>query len=162
MSAILVAYFSATGVTAAIARTLAETADADLFDIRPVTPYSRADLDWNDRESRTSLEMNDEKSRPVMAEKVKDMGQYRLIFLGFPIWWYAPPRIINTFLESYNFTGKTMIPFVTSGSSGLGRIPQILEHLCPGAHWLPGRRFAAAADTSEIEAWAREHIDWQS
>lgn len=161
MNSILVAYFSATGITAAIARILAQTARADLFEIRPVTPYSKADLDWNDVESRSSLEMNDEKSRPVIAEKVSDMGQYRLVFLGFPIWWYAPPRIINTFLQSYNFTGKTMIPFVTSGSSGLGRIPQILEHLCPGAHWLPGIRFAENADKSEIEAWAREHTDWQ-
>lgn len=162
MSTILVAYFSATGVTAAIAKTLAETAGADLFEIRPVTPYSKADLDWNDRESRSSLEMNDEKARPVIADKVRDMGQYRLIFLGFPIWWYAPPRIINAFLEAYNFTGRNMIPFVTSGSSGLGRIPQILEHLCPSAHWLPGKRFAADASKAEIDAWAREHIDWQA
>lgn len=162
MSKFLVAYFSATGTTESIAKTLAEAAKADLFRIRPETPYSKADLDWNDKGSRSSLEMNDENSRPAIADKVTDMEQYRLVFLGFPIWWYVPPRIINTFLEAYNFAGKTMIPFVTSGSSGLGRIPQILEHLCPSAHWLPGIRFAANAGNAEIQAWAREHIDWQN
>lgn len=161
MSDTLVACFSATGTTASIGKSIAAAAQADFFPIEPVKPYTPADLDWNDKGSRSTLEMNDKSSRPAIAGRVSDMGQYKTIFLGFPIWWYAPPRIIDTFLESYDFSGKIIIPFVTSGSSGLGKIPAILQELCPAAHWLAGKRFAANASKAEIEAWVKEHTGWK-
>lgn len=161
MSKTLVAYFSATGNTARVAKKIAEYADADLFDIKPLKPYTAADLDWTDKGSRSTLEMNDKTCRPEIADKVEDIGQYKTIFLGFPVWWYEAPRIIFTFLESYDFAGKVMIPFVTSGSSGLGNIPQILEKACPDAHWQKGIRFPAGVEDMEIKAWVREHTEWK-
>lgn len=161
MSNTLVACFSPTGHTLAVAQTIANATKGDLFVIEPVTPYKTPDLDWNDKQSRSTLEMNDKDSRPAIAQKVADMEQYKMIFLGFPIWWYDVPRIIATFLESYDFAGKTMIPFVTSGSSDLGHIPENLERLCPKARWLPGKRFPMDADAKTVEAWAKEHTDWQ-
>ena len=118
---ILVAYFSASGVTAKAAWKLSEAIGADLHEIKPEVLYSSADLNWMDKKSRSSVEMNDPSSRPTIAEKLADMEKYDVVFVGFPIWWYVAPTIINTFLESYDLTGKTIIPFATSGGSGIGK-----------------------------------------
>lgn len=117
----LVAYFSASGVTASAAKELASAANADLYEIKPAVPYTRADLNWQDKNSRSSVEMKDANSRPVLADTDADIATYDTIFLGFPIWWYVAPTIINTFLESYDFSGKTIVLFATSGGSGLGK-----------------------------------------
>ena len=135
----LVAYFSASGVTKRAAEKLAKQEGADLFVIRPVQPYSQADLDWTNKKSRSTIEMQDKKSRVEIAEKVKDMSQYDEIFLGFPIWWGVAPHIINSFLEQYDLTGKTISPFATSGGSGYGRSNKELELSAPGAKFRPGR-----------------------
>ncbi|MDR0746337.1 MAG: NAD(P)H-dependent oxidoreductase, partial [Helicobacteraceae bacterium] len=113
----LVAYFSASGVTAALAKTLAEAAGADLYEIRPDAPYTKADLDWTDNKSRSTIEMQDPSFRPAIADRNANIADYDMIFVGFPIWWYVAPTIINTFLESYDFSGKIIVPFATSGSS---------------------------------------------
>ena len=120
MSKKLVAYFSASGVTANVAKTLAEAADADLYEIKPEVPYTKADLDWRDKNSRSTVEMKDKAFRPAIADKDASIADYDVIFVGFPIWWYVAPTIINTFLESYDFSGKTIILFATSGGSGFG------------------------------------------
>lgn len=117
----LVAYFSASGVTADAAAKLAEATGAELYEIRPETPYTEADLDWRDKNSRSTLEMNDKASRPALSDKDAKIADYDLIFVGFPIWWYTAPTIINTFLESYDFSGKQIILFATSGSSDFGK-----------------------------------------
>ena len=135
----LVAYFSASGVTKRAAEKLAKQEGADLFAIRPVQPYSQSDLDWTNKKSRSTIEMQDKKSRVEIADKVKDMSQYDEIFLGFPIWWGVAPHIINSFLEQYNLTGKTISPFATSGGSGYGRSNKELELSAPGAKFHPGR-----------------------
>lgn len=119
MSKKLVAYFSASGVTEKMAKTLAEVTGADLFEIQPAVPYTTADLDWMNKKSRSSVEMSNPDSRPEIGNKIPDMGQYDTVFVGFPIWWYVAPTIINTFLESYDFTGKKIATFATSGGSGL-------------------------------------------
>ena len=131
----LVAYFSASGVTKKTAETLAEAIGADLFEIKPAVPYTRADLDWTDKQSRSTKEMNDPASRPVVAETLDTMAQYDTVFVGFPIWWYVAPTIIDTFLEQYDFAGKTMIPFATSGGSGMGKTLDGLKTVCPNADW---------------------------
>ena len=120
MSKKLVAYFSASGVTRKVAETLADAAGADLYEIKPQTPYTDADLNWLNKKSRSSVEMGDKLYRPAIADKDADVGAYDVVFVGFPIWWYVAPSIINTFLESYDFAGKTIVPFATSGSSGIG------------------------------------------
>ena len=121
MKKALVAYFSASGVTEKAAKTLAAAANADLFEIKPVTPYTNTDLDWMNKNSRSTIEMNDPSSRPEIAGKCADMSDYDVVFVGFPVWWYVEPRIIDTVLEGYDFSGKTVIPFATSGGSGLGK-----------------------------------------
>ena len=121
MSKKLVAYFSASGVTKKVAEQLSQVAGADLFEIRPAVPYTDADLNWRDTHSRSSVEMNDPHSRPNIAETLSTMADYDVIFLGFPIWWYTAPTIIHTFLESYDFSNKTIVPFATSGGSGFGK-----------------------------------------
>ena len=118
MSKTLIAYFSASGVTARLAKTLESATGGDLYEIKPVTPYTGADLNWNDKQSRSSVEMKDRTARPAVAVPVENMAQYDYVFVGFPIWWYEAPRIVQTFLESYDFSGKTVIPFATSGGSG--------------------------------------------
>lgn len=149
----LVAYFSASGVTKAAAQRLAGAAGADLFEIRPETPYTRADLDWRDEHSRSTLEMRDPASRPAIAEKLGSMGDYDVVFLGFPIWWYVAPTIINTFLESYDFSGKTIVPFATSGGSGLGDTEKVLRPLCPDSvTWRPGKLLNGASE-QELKGW---------
>ena len=136
----LVAYFSAGGVTKKVSERLAAAAGADLFEIEPAVPYTVADLDWTNKKSRSSVEMNDPSSRPEIARRLDSLEEYDTVFLGFPIWWYVAPTIINTFLESYDFAGKTIIPFATSGGSGLGKTVEVLKPLCdPMAKWLPGK-----------------------
>ena len=150
----LVAYFSASGVTRAAAGRLAKAAGADLFEIRPAVPYTRADLDWTDKKSRSSVEMSNPGSRPEIAEKVANMGDYDTVFIGFPIWWYVAPTIINTFLESYDFSTKTIVPFATSGGSGMGKAEETLKPLCPGANWKEGKMLNRVSDR-ELEEWVK-------
>lgn len=135
----LVAYFSASGVTRAAARRVADAAGADIFEIKPAEPYTHADLDWTNRNSRSSVEMNDKSARPAIAGKLPDMTDYDTVFIGFPIWWYVAPRIIETFLESCNLAGKTVIPFATSGGSGMGRTIEELKPHALKANWKEGR-----------------------
>ena len=156
MDKILVAYFSATGTTARVAHALAEAAGADLYAITPAVPYSAADLNWHDKKSRSSLEMADPASRPAIAGDLPDMTPYGAIFVGFPIWWYQAPRIIETFVQGGGFSGKTLIPFATSGGSPLGESGAILEKLCPGSRWLAGRRLNAGVTARELAGWLGE------
>ena len=139
MKKALVAYFSASGVTKKAAEALAKAAGADLFEIQPSVPYTSADLDWTDRQSRSTLEMKDPASRPAIANKADNMDAYDTVFIGFPIWWYVAPTIVNTFLESYDFTGKTIVPFATSGGSGMGKTVDVLQRVCPAAHFKSGK-----------------------
>lgn len=155
MKKTLVACFSATGVTWSVANIIAPLVSGELFRIAPSKPYSQEDLNWNNSGSRSSLEMRNPASRPEIADKVEDMSQFGTIFLGFPIWWYDAPRIILTFLESYDFTGKLMFPFATSGGSGLGNIPQNLRQACPAANWQSGICFAGHPGHSQVEAWVK-------
>ncbi|MDO5417161.1 MAG: flavodoxin [Lachnospiraceae bacterium] len=154
MSKRLVAYFSASGVTAKVAERLANAIGADLYEIKPEEAYTTADLDWTNKNSRSSREMNDKTFRPAVADKVADMGQYDMVYVGFPIWWYVAPTIINTFLEGYDFTGKTVIPFATSGSSGMGKTNAELKASCPGAKLVEGKRFSAGVSETELATWA--------
>ena len=154
MSRKLVAYFSASGVTAKVAETLAEAIGADIYEIEPAVPYSRADLDWQNAKSRSSVEMSDPASRPAIAGKRDNMDDYDTIFIGFPIWWYVAPHIINTFLESYDMTGKTIIPFATSGGSGMGKTNEKLQPSCPNSKLIEGKVFKKSASNSELAAWA--------
>ena len=154
MGKTLVAYFSATGTTERLARTLAEVAGADLHGIEPARPYTAADLNWHDAQSRSSVEMNDPASRPDIANRVTDMGRYDTVFVGFPIWWYVAPTIINAFLEAYDFSGKTVIPFATSGGSGMGKTDDVLRNCCASdTRWKPGRCFHGGADAPALRAW---------
>ncbi len=139
MSKKLTAYFSASGVTKKAAEKLAEAAGTDLFEIKPAVPYTKADLDWTDKQSRSTVEMKDPDSRPEIAEKLDNMDEYDTIFVGFPIWWYVAPTIIDTFLESYDFSGKTVVPFATSGGSGMGKTVDVLKKVCPNADIKPGK-----------------------
>lgn len=155
MSKTLVAYFSASGVTARLANTLATAVDGDLYEIKPATPYTGADLNWNNNKSRSSVEMNDKTSRPAIAAPLADMAQYDTVFVGFPIWWYEAPRIVQTFLESHDLSGKTVVPFATSGGSGIGKTSDILQKSCPAAKMLPGKRLSGNASVSELSAWVK-------
>lgn len=139
MSKKLVAYFSASGVTKAVAERLAKAVGADLFEIKPKTPYTKADLDWTNKNSRSSVETNNPNCRPEIAEKLLDISGYDTVFIGFPIWWYVAPKIIDTFVESSDFSGKTLVPFATSGGSGMGRTVDVLKKLCPSANWKSGK-----------------------
>ena len=154
MSRKLVAYFSASGVTAKAAETLSEAIGADLYEIEPKVPYTKADLDWMDKQSRSTIEMNDPASRPAIAGKRDNMDDYDTVFVGFPIWWYVAPHIINTFLESYDLTGKTIIPFATSGGSGMGKTNEKLQPSCPNSKLIEGKVFKKSASKSELAAWA--------
>ena len=149
---ILVAYFSASGVTKRAASLLAKAADADLLEIRPEKPYTAADLDWTNKKSRSSLEMNDPDSRPRLADMGAPVSAYDVIFLGFPIWWYTAPAIIKTFLESYDFAGKTIVLFATSGGSGLGRTESALKPCAPDAVWKGGKLINGASE-SALKSW---------
>lgn len=154
MSKVLVAYFSASGVTAKVAQRLAAAVGADLHEIQPEVSYTDADLNWMDKKSRSSVEMSDKSFRPAVANKVENMDAYEVIFVAFPIWWYVAPTIVNTFLEQYDLSGKTIIPLATSGSSGMGNTNAELAVSCPGARLKEGRRFAANAGEQELKTWA--------
>lgn len=153
MSKKLVAYFSASGITAKLAENLAETIGADIFCIEPEIPYTKADLDWTDKTSRSTVEMNNPNSRPAIKFLRDNMNEYDTVFVGFPIWWYIAPTVINTFLESYDLTGKTVIPFATSGGSDMGKTNEKLMPSCKGAKLLEGKRFNANATKAELSAW---------
>lgn len=151
----LVAYFSASGVTKRLAERLASAIDADVYEIRPVTPYSERDLDWTDPASRSSIEMKDKCYRPpIIVSDLPDAASYGRIFMGFPIWWYVAPTVVNTFLESLDLNGKTVIPFATSGSSGMGDTVKELIPSAKGATLKEGKRFPAKASEAELKSWA--------
>ena len=152
---ILVAYFSATGTTKGVAEQIAEGLSCDLYEITPQDPYTDADLNYSDTSSRTTSEMNDENARPAISGSVSDMAQYDVVFLGYPIWWGEAPKIINTFLESYDFSGKTIVPFCTSGSSGISSSVSALKPLASGATWLEGRRFGGGVSDETVMEWVR-------
>lgn len=154
MSRKLVAYFSASGVTAKVAEKLSEAIGADLYAIEPEVPYTKADLDWMDKKSRSTIEMNNPASRPAIADKRDNMNDYDTVFVGFPIWWYVAPTIINTFLESYDLTGKTIIPFATSGGSDMGKTNEKLLPSCKGAKLLDGKVFKASVSGADLAKWA--------
>lgn len=149
----LVAYFSASGTTAKAAKVLAKAADADLYEIKPAIPYTRVDLNWMDKGSRSSVEMSDKHSRPALADTDAPIAGHDVIFLGFPIWWYVAPTIVNTFLESYDFTGKTIILFATSGGSGLGKSAVSLRASVPGARIVDGRLLNGRLNADELKTW---------
>ena len=153
MSRKLVAYFSASGVTAKVAESLSEAIGADLYEIEPEVPYTKEDLDWMDKQSRSTIEMNDPASRPAIAGKRDNMDEYDTVFVGFPVWWYVAPTIINTFLESYDLIGKTIIPFATSGGSGMGKTNEKLQPSCPNSKLIEGKVFKKSASKSELAAW---------
>lgn len=150
----LVAYFSASGVTANVAKLLAEAAGADLFEIKPAVPYTNADLNWMDKKSRSTVEMQDKSSRPAIAAPCSNLADYDTIFVGFPIWWYVAPTIINTFLEKYDFTGRKIVLFATSGGSGFGNTVKELQPSAPGAEIVEGK-LLNRANKQEIENWVK-------
>lgn len=153
MNRTLVAYFSASGVTAKLAENLAEAIGADIFEIEPEVPYTKADLDWTNKQSRSTVEMSDPASRPAVKHIRDNMQDYDTIFVGFPVWWYVAPTIINTFLESYDLSGKTIIPFATSGGSGMGKTNEKLLPSCKGAKLIEGKVLSGRASKSELSDW---------
>jgi len=155
---VLVAYFSATYTTAGVADKLARVTGGDLFEIRPEQPYTDADLDWRNRQSRSSIEMENRSSRPAIASKVENMSQYDVVFVGFPIWWYREPSIIDTFIESYDFSGKTIVPFATSGRSDIGDSGDNIQALAPQARVFRGKRFSENVSETDLKKWAAEWL----
>lgn len=152
-SNILVVYFSATGTTKGVAEKIADGTNADIYEITPETPYTDADLNYHDNKSRSTIEMNDESARPAISGSVENMEQYDIIFVGYPIWWGEAPRIMCTFVESYDLTGKTVVPFCTSASSGMGSSATNLEKLTSGANWLAGKRFSGGESADTVMDW---------
>ena len=152
---ILVAYFSATGTTKGVAEHIANGLNADIYEIVPEEAYTDADLDYNDNNSRTTIEMNDPDARPAISGSVENMEQYDIIFVGCCIWWYVAPTIINTFLESYDFSGKTIVPFATSGGSGMGNTNEKLAPSCPGAILMKGKMLNGLLSQEELKAWVK-------
>ncbi|WP_367932717.1 flavodoxin [Enterocloster citroniae] len=150
---ILVAYFSATNTTEGVAEHIANGLGADLYEIVPEEAYTDADLNYNDDSSRSTIEMNDPSSRPAISGGVENMEQYDIVFIGYPIWWGEAPRIVSTFMESYDFSGKTLIPFCTSGGSGLGSSASNLAELTDGAQWLSGQRLGGGSSQDEVMEW---------
>ena len=153
MSKKLVAYFSASGTTAKVAKTLAEAAGADLYEIKPRIPYTKADLNWMDKKSRSTIEMNDKASRPAIVTGDLDVSGYDTILLGFPIWWYIAPTIINTFLEAYDFSGKTVVLFATSGGSGFGQAVASLQPSAPKATIREGKLLNGRQTADSLKSW---------
>ena len=151
----IVVYFSATGTTKGLSQQLADAIDADIFEIVPMQPYTDADLDYSDDNSRSTLEMNDSSSRPEISGQIDNFEQYRNVIIGYPIWWSDAPRIMSTFAETYNFTGKTVLPFCTSGGSGIGSSAKNLEKLAGSGTWLDGQRFTNADD---LISWVESNI----
>ncbi len=157
MKRILVAYFSASGTTAKTAGELAAAIGADLYEIKPKVPYTRADLDWTNKRSRSSVEMSDKTSRPALADTNAPVAAYDTIFLGFPIWWYTAPTIVNSFLESYDFSGKKIILFATSGGSGFGRTREdLLRSAGKNAAVVEGKLLNGAYSAAELKSWSEK------
>lgn len=154
MNKTLVAFFSASGNTKRVAEKLAAAIDSDLYEIKPAVPYTSADLNWRDRHSRSSVEINDPSSRPELTDYHANIAGYDRIFLGFPIWWYTAPTVVRSFLESYDFTGKTIILFATSGGSGLGKTAKELASSCPGAAIEDGRLLSGNSAEAALKQWA--------
>ena len=152
MKKCLVAYFSCTGNTKRVASSINEIVNGTLYEIKPEVPYTKEDLDWINKESRSSIEMNDSNSRPPIVKDLENLNDFDTVFLGFPIWWYKSPTIVNTFLESYDFSGKTIIPFATSGSSGYDETNNSLVQSCKGAKLKEGKRFGSPS-REELESW---------
>ena len=156
MSKVLVAYFSASGTTARAAKELAQAAGADIYEIRPAVPYTRADLDWTNKSSRSSVEMNDKSSRPALADKNANIAAYDTVFLGFPIWWYVAPTIINTFLESYDFSGKKIVLFATSGGSGFGNAAAGLKgSVAKDTKIVEGKLLNGKPTAASLQSWVK-------
>lgn len=154
MKKTLVAYFSCSGVTENLAKKLSSVTKADMYKIEPAVPYTDADLNWHDKNARSTIEMNDMKSRPEIGSKAVDMSKYDVVYVGFPIWWYVAPTIINTFLENYDFSGKTVIPFATSGMSGVGEADKYLHASCSKeTSWRPANRFSNNVTEAELKSW---------
>lgn len=158
MSKSIVTYFSASGVTAALSKKLAKAIGADCAEIVPAQKYTNADLNWQNDKSRSSVEMKDRSCRPAIASRIDNMADYDVVFVGFPIWWYREPSIIDTFMEMYDFTGKTIVPFATSGGSGLGDSQANMQALAPKAKVVSGRRFSSSASESELSEWGKKYI----
>ncbi|MBP5565133.1 MAG: NAD(P)H-dependent oxidoreductase [Lachnospiraceae bacterium] len=150
----LVAYFSASGVTKKVATKLASAIGADIFEIVPKELYTSADLNWMDKKSRSSVEMNDRNCRPEIASKVNDMSKYDTVYVGFPVWWYREPSIIDTFMEAYDFTDKKVITFCTSGGSGLGDSAKNMQALATGAKVIDGKKFSSGVSEADLKKWA--------
>lgn len=151
----LVAYFSVTGTTRKVAMQLADAMNADLHEIKPETPYTNADLNWHDQNSRSTVEMHDLSSRPPITDKITDMAGYDVVFVGFPIWWYTAPTIVYTFIESYDLKGKTIIPFATSGGSTIQKSCDDLKKAYPTLNWKPGRLLNSPSE-DQLEKWKEE------
>ena len=154
----IVTYFSASGHTAKVAKRLIQALKADDFEIKPQKPYTREDLNWTDKESRSSVEMRDRTCRPPMASPVPDITKYQVVFIGFPIWWYREPSIIDTFIEACHFDGQVVVPFATSGGSELGETCHNLQALAPKAVVQKGKRFETNVSSTEIAAWAQSFL----
>lgn len=150
---VLIAYFSATGTTEGVAEHIANGLNADIYEIVPEEPYTDADLNYNDNNSRSTIEMNDPASRPAISGSVENMEQYDIVFIGYPIWWGEAPRIVSTFVESYDFSNKTVVPFCTSGGSGVGSSATNLEQLTSGATWMEGRRLSGSDSQETVMEW---------
>ena len=155
----LIAYFSAGGTTAALAKRMAEALGAPLYEIRPAVPYTKADLNWMNRKSRSSVEMNDKSCRPALADTDAPVAEADVVFVGFPIWWYREPSVVDSFLETYDFAGKTIVLFATSGSSGMGSEAPARAAEITGAEVKPGRRFSARTPAAELKAWAEQYLN---
>lgn len=152
-SKVLVVYFSATGTTEGVAEHIADGLNAEIYEIIPEEPYTDADLNYNDNNSRSTIEMNDPSSRPAISGSVENMEQYDIVFIGYPIWWGEAPRILSTFVESYDFSGKTVVPFCTSGGSGVGSSASNLEQLTSGAAWMEGHRLNGSDSQDTVMEW---------
>lgn len=155
MSNILIAYFSVNGKTAALAKTLSEITGGDSFEIKPIRPYAPEDLDWTNAKSRSSLEMKDSSVRPPIESVLENTEIYDTVFLGFPIWWYTVPTIVQTFLESHDFSGKTIVPFASSGGSDMGKIDAVLLENYPAVKWLPGKRMDNRETEASLKDWVQ-------
>lgn len=153
MKRTLVAYFSASGVSAKVAKNLAKAANADLYEIRPKTPYTSADLNWIDKQARSTIEMFNKSFRPELLDRDANISKYDVVYVGFPIWWYVAPTIINTFLESYDFSGKIIVLFATSGGSGFGNTLKELEKSCEGAKIIEGRILKSTQSENDLKEW---------
>lgn len=155
MSKKLVAYFSASGVTAEVAKSMAETLSCPVYEIAPAVPYTKADLDWMDKSSRSSVEMADKSSRPEILDTPVDLSECDTIYLGFPIWWYIAPTIVNTFVEKYDLSGKTIVLFATSGGSDWGKTVEFLENSCKGATIVEGKVLRPGVSREEFDQWVK-------